>query len=162
MYAMWQILTAASIVIAGFLVSACDPITTTHGYTRSTAFKEHIVTDVSTREEVQARFGSPSSKSSFGEETWYYVSNRQETTAFLEPETTAQNVTAITFNAEGTVTTVAQYTLDDARAVEYASRTTPTEGHKLGILEQMLGNLGQFNKPGRRIPGQGGSSRSPF
>ena len=91
---------------------------------------------------------TPSSVSSFGDETWYYISARKEATAFLKPEIVEQNVVRLTFDANGTVSNVE--TFDKANAAEFdvAKRTTPTEGHQLGFFEQLMGNVGRFNKSG--------------
>ena len=35
------------------------------------------------------------------------------------------------------------------KAVQIVGKETPTEGHDLTFIEQMLGNLGRFNSPAR-------------
>ncbi len=140
----------------------------THGYLREPDWKEHITPGQTTTEEVRAQLGSPSSQSSFGQDTWYYITSKQETFGFFRPDTRDQDVTRIVFDDNGVVTALDQYTLNNARDITIADKTTPTEGHEMGFMEQMFGNIGRFNAPGTtpgsagnsgRIPGQGGPGR---
>src|SRR6185436_19035700 len=148
------------IAILPLALAACDPKVDTGGYVRETDFKEQIIVGQTTREETQARFGSPSSQSSFGEESWYYITDRKETTAFFKPKVVEQNVTRIVFDASGVASKVETFDMKDAKDLKLVKRQTPTEGHSLGFAEQILGNIGRFNKgaddavaPGRR-PGR--------
>lgn len=100
---------------------------------------------VTTKEEVRAKLGSPSTISTFGDETWYYIRSKTENVAFLMPEPITQEVLAVTFNKEGNISKAEYYQLKDGRRIEFAEDETPTEGNKLGVAEQLLGNLGRFN-----------------
>ncbi len=100
------------------------------------------------RESVQRRFGSPSSTSRFGEETWYYMQARKEAHGFFRPEITQQQVIAVVFDAAGQVQQVVDYDLADSQQVVVVEDETPTEGHSVGFLEQALGNVGRFNGSG--------------
>lgn len=137
------------IVIASLLLlAACSPIVDNKGYVKQKELKEHIHIGQTSKQEVLEAFGSPSSQSSFGAESWYYVHSRKETTAFLKPEIVEQEVTRIEFDAKGIVSKIDGYGLDQAQSVTPSSRETPTEGHTMGFIEQTLGNVGRFNKPG--------------
>ena len=100
----------------------------------------------SQKEDVTRALGSPSSTSDFGEETWYYISARKERQAFFAPEVTDQKVVKITFDENGIMKSMKRYTLEDGKEVVMVEKTTPTEGHSLGFFEQILGNIGRFNK----------------
>jgi outer membrane protein assembly factor BamE (lipoprotein component of BamABCDE complex) len=100
----------------------------------------------STSGDVQKHLGSPSSKSTFGPSTWYYVSSIHQTRSILPTKVVDQHVIEIAFDASGVVKSVKQYGLADSKNIEVATDTTPTEGQKLGFFEQLLSNLGRFNK----------------
>lgn len=141
------------------LLAACDPKVESGGYLEESSIKDRVVVGQTTRDEVAASLGSPSSQSSFGKETWYYISNRKETYAFLKPEIAAQDVTRIEFDTNGVVSAVETYDKNNGQEFDLVKRTTPTEGHTLGFVEQVLGNIGRFNSskdtaaPGRRPSG---------
>lgn len=130
------------------LIPACSPIVDNRGYIKQGNIKDKIVIGQTSKQEVFDQFGSPSSQSSFGPETWYYINNRKETVGFLKPEVVDQDVTEVEFDDKGIATRVQNYNQDQAREIANVKRETPTEGHTLGFLEQALGNIGRFNKPG--------------
>ncbi len=129
-------------------LAACSPKVDSRGYVKTVEWKDAITVGQTTREDVMEKFGSPSAKSSFGDETWYYVSSRKEAVAFLKPEVVEQEAVDISFDASGVVSAVNIHNQDDAKDVKLVKRETPTEGHSLNFIEQALGNLGRFNKPG--------------
>jgi outer membrane protein assembly factor BamE (lipoprotein component of BamABCDE complex) len=138
------------------LLAACSPKVDTGGYVKTGDIKDQIAVGKSSKDDVLAKLGSPSSQSSFGDETWYYITDRKETTAFLKPKIVEQEVARVTFDKAGIVSKVEGFTKDDAKKIAIAKRTTPTEGHTLGFVEQVLGNVGRFNKPaepGSTVPG---------
>lgn len=136
------------VIVLLALVSACSPKVDTGGYMKETDIKGQITEGKTTKQEVQEKFGSPSAQSSFGNETWYYITDRKETMAFFAPEVVEQDVTRVEFDAAGTVISVQAFNKNDSKEFSLAKRTTPTEGHQLGFVEQLLGNVGRFNKPG--------------
>jgi len=136
------------IITALLLVSACSPKVEDRGYIKNASWKDSIIVGQTTKQEVQDKFGSPSSQSSFGADTWYYISSQKEAFAFLKPEITQQEIADIQFDASGVVSAVNVYGKENAQQIELVKRTTPTEGHRMSFVDQTLGNLGRFNKPG--------------
>lgn len=148
------------------LISACSPKVENRGYIKQTDWKDSVIVGKTNKQEILDKFGSPSSQSIFGDETWYYISSRKEAIAFMKPEMVEQEATSISFDTAGVVSGMNIHDQNDAKDVELVKRTTPTEGHSLSFLDQTLGNLGRFNKPsadgsataapGRRPAGKGG------
>jgi len=123
----------------------------TRGNTREAEDLKQIIVGQSRTDDVAALLGSPTSKSNFGDETWYYITVRKERSGMFSPEVTAQDVTAIRFDKTSTVADILEYKKEAGKPVELVSKTTTTEGHSVTFLEQMLGNFGKFNAPGRGI-----------
>jgi len=142
--------TTASISLCVVLAS-CSPIVDTRGNTREAEDLKQIIVGQSRTDDVAALLGSPTSKSNFGDETWYYITVRKERSGMFSPEVTAQDVTAIRFDKTSTVADILEYKKEAGKPVELVSKTTTTEGHSVTFLEQMLGNFGKFNAPGRGI-----------
>ena len=103
-----------------------------------------------TREEVSELLGSPSSRTTFGNDTWYYISNRTETFAFFTPEVIERHVVMIRFGADGKVSKIENFELDDGQDVQLVKRTTPTHGTEMTVIEQVVGNLGRFKKKNQK------------
>jgi len=127
------------------LLAGCSPIIDERGH-RDDEPITSLVKVGSAQTEVAEKLGSPSTKSNFGDETWYYIKARKESRAILAPAITEQHVTRITFGTDQMVSKIDEYDLKDGKEVEIVTRETPTEGHRLGFFEQILGNLGRFNK----------------
>jgi outer membrane protein assembly factor BamE (lipoprotein component of BamABCDE complex) len=140
----WLIPTSIALMLA-----SCTPIVDTRGHSADALDTSQIIKGQSTPEDVTALLGSPTTSSNFGDTIWYYVTQKQERVGIFAPEVTEQRVTAITFDADKKVSDIAQYNKEEGKPVEMVSKTTPTEGHSMTMIEQMLGNLGRFNSPGR-------------
>ena len=102
-----------------------------------------------TREEVARLLGTPSAVGTFDDARWYYISRRTETTAFNAPELVDQSVIVIAFDESGVVAEVASVSTEEARAIEPVEEESPTRGRELGLLEQLLGNIGRPTAPGQ-------------
>lgn len=107
---------------------------------------------VQTKDQVAQLLGTPSTVATFDDKTWYYISKRTETTAFFPSDITDQQVLVVKFNESNVVEKVQMYGMDDAYEIEPVSRTTPTYGQKLTLLQQLFGNIGRFSK-GENKPG---------
>ncbi|MFZ4124890.1 MAG: outer membrane protein assembly factor BamE [Rickettsiales bacterium] len=140
--------------------ASCSPIVEQRGHSPAKEDFAQVIVGQSRSEDVQAVLGSPTVTSTYGEKIWYYISTRKETTAFLAPEITNQRVVAVIFNDDDTVKDIEKYKKEDGKPVELVSKETPAEGRKMGVVEQLLGNFGRFNAPGRSItPGNSGPGR---
>ncbi len=143
-----------SVLLVFTAVSGCIKTIEDQGYATNFSEIANIDTAILTKEQVTAKLGSPSTVSSFGDETWYYIKAKTERVAFLKPEAISREVLAITFDKEGAIKDVEHYTLKDGRKIAFAKDTTPTEGNELTLGKQLLGNLGRFNPTGTKVPGQ--------
>ncbi len=127
-------------------LGACTPAVDLRGNLPTPEDMAKIQPGKTTRDEVQQILGTPSSVANFGGESWQYISQRTETTAFFKPEVKDRKTISITFDKAGVVKDVAQRGMDDGVVVQAVDRETPTAGKELSILEQLVGNIGKFSK----------------
>jgi outer membrane protein assembly factor BamE (lipoprotein component of BamABCDE complex) len=134
-------LTAA--VAALGAATACAPVQTYSGFLpeRNDVQIADPQPGVDNRTTVQQRFGTPSTTAVFDQTAWYYVSSVQERVAFYDPETIQRTVMVVRFDGDN-VASVEKFGLERGRLVAYNDEVTPTRGRELGILEQLLGNVG--------------------
>lgn len=99
-----------------------------------------------TREQVVKLLGSPSSIAPFGDETWYYVAEKTETFAFFEPELRERQVVVLKFDKKGVVSDIKTLNMAEGNVVRPVKRITPTSGSEIGIFQQLIGNLGRFER----------------
>lgn len=134
-----------------------------HGYRYTTQEEPNITPAEDTQDSVLARLGNPSTRGTFEDDTWYYISSTRESLAYLRPATRDRRIIAVSFDDAGVVSEVNEYSLEDGRVVAYADRETPTRGRELSFLEQLLGNVGrlpseQFGGE-QNLPGGAGGPR---
>ncbi|OEJ64689.1 hypothetical protein BEN30_00530 [Magnetovibrio blakemorei] len=135
-----------TVLIVLGLSTACAPRVNMHGNAVQLEEIAAIEPGVYTRDRVLDTLGSPSSTDPYDDSAWYYISERTETTAFFAPEVIERQVVAIIFDEHGVVKSVDVYDKNSAEYVNPVERKTPTAGNSLGVIEQMLSNLGRFNK----------------
>jgi outer membrane protein assembly factor BamE (lipoprotein component of BamABCDE complex) len=148
---------AAAVLLVAFSTWSCQERVSTHGYIPDPEALSRIEPGVHNRLEVAQFLGSPSTTAMFGEETWLYITERRREFAFFKPEIVEQQVVAIAFDNAGVVDAVDEYLLADGLLVDPVTRTTPTYGKQVGLMEQLLGNMGRFNNEGGKgvsLPGQ--------
>ncbi|MDB5365464.1 MAG: outer membrane protein assembly factor BamE [Rhodospirillales bacterium] len=122
-----------------------------------------LVQNGSSKDEVFQTLGSPTMISTFDDNTWYYMGQRTEQTAFFDPDIVERQVLVVRFDDKDKVNGLQKMTGDQTIAqIDTVERTTPTSGKEMGFLEQLIGNVGRFGgdkkKPGSS-GGGGGRSR---
>lgn len=145
------------------LVAACSPLRQYHGYLPDESQPADIEPGEDTRSSVLARLGTPSTKSIFDDNTWFYMSTSYASFAYFKPKVSNRDITAIKFGEDDVVDEIVQYDADDGEVLSYSARKTATRGRELGLLEQIFGTAGTAglrlpntddnNAPGQ-LPGQ--------
>jgi outer membrane protein assembly factor BamE (lipoprotein component of BamABCDE complex) len=152
-----RLLTLAAMALA---VAACSTNIAHRGYlAKPGAFSQ--VREGMAKSEVEGILGSPSTTASvnFQGDSYYYISSTTEQRAFLNPEEIERQVIAVRFNQNDQVASLGQYGLEDGKIIDINSRTTPTKGRELTMLQQLFGNIGRPGPGGTIVPGRtpGGS-----
>ncbi len=97
-------------------------------------------------EQVLQTLGSPSTVSTVGNKSWYYISQvSRRPVAFMSERVVDQRVTAVYFDKNLRVERVALYGLQDGRVFDFLSRTTPSGGEEQSFLGQIFKGNTSFN-----------------
>jgi outer membrane protein assembly factor BamE (lipoprotein component of BamABCDE complex) len=128
------------------MLAACAKHEITQGYNFDNADLKVIRVHQSTKEDVRKELGSPTTSSDFGPLTYYYISTKLEKIAFFEPKVVEQRALSICFNSKGVVDTIKELTLDDYNMIVFSESLTEIDGNTLSPLEQMMSNVGKYNK----------------
>lgn len=103
------------------------------------------VTPGKSAEQVLQLLGTPSTVSTVGNKSWYYISqSTRRTVLFLGEGIQDQRVTAVYFNGGFKVERVALYGIQDGKVFDFISRTTPTSGGEQAFLGQLFRGLTKF------------------
>jgi outer membrane protein assembly factor BamE (lipoprotein component of BamABCDE complex) len=134
-------------LLAGILalgLGACAQDIRVRGNIPDSEMVSKINPGVHSRIDIQSLLGSPSTVSTFQDSKWYYIGQKSTQFAFFEPKVLERTVLVVSFDAAGLVETTRTYDLADGQAIDPVDRVTPTEGRKMSILQQLIGNLGKF------------------
>jgi outer membrane protein assembly factor BamE (lipoprotein component of BamABCDE complex) len=130
--------------LAGAGLSGCIGEELRHGYQVDQAALATIKPGMSPEQVLQI-LGTPSTVSTVGNKSWYYISqNTRRTIMFLGEQVEDQKVTAIYFTAGFKVERVALYGLQDGRIFDFIERTTPTSGADRAFLSQLFRGLTRY------------------
>lgn len=147
-------LGAAGLIL--WLVAGCDPRQNVRGNLPTQEQISQITPGVQQREDVRSILGAPSVISTFDENIWYYIGRRTTQYAFFQRNIVEQQVLIVRFGQDGAVSKLSRLDKSAAREVEIVERETPSAGRKLGLLEQLFGNIGRFADSGGGTRGSGG------
>jgi outer membrane protein assembly factor BamE (lipoprotein component of BamABCDE complex) len=128
-------------ILLSVLTAACTPVVANRGNMPDPEQVLKVQPGVSSREDVAAVLGSPTTISPFDENRWYYLGQKTEQTAFLDPDTVDDQILKVTFNDRGIVDDIKLVDTSTKEDVTPVDRRTPTAGKEITVLEQLLGNL---------------------
>ncbi|PYD47770.1 outer membrane protein assembly factor BamE [Novacetimonas pomaceti] len=106
---------------------------------------KQLKTGTSSRSDVMDLLGSPTSRATFDDNTWIYISMKQKLVPISFPNIEKQQVVVLTFDDGGILRNLRTLNKDDARYVSMAAGRTPTPGTKINVMQQILGNVGRYN-----------------
>jgi len=134
-------LFAAAIGLAS--IGACSPTVYHQGFQAVDVRPADVKVGVDTRSTVLQKLGSPTARSTFDKDLWFYMSQLRSQTSFYPPRTIQREVVAISFDPDTEqVKSVDKYTLKDGRIIAYNTHETPTRGREMTWLEQLIGSIG--------------------
>jgi outer membrane protein assembly factor BamE (lipoprotein component of BamABCDE complex) len=138
---------AAAIAVA-LLLAGCAVSEDQRGHLPDPDKLAEIQPGSTTKEQVVKILGSPSSASTFDDDTWYYISRKTKQVAFFSPTVLDQQVFIVDFNDKGVVKDLGHKTMADGEHISPAPGATPAPGRELSFMEQLLGNIGRFGGSG--------------
>jgi outer membrane protein assembly factor BamE (lipoprotein component of BamABCDE complex) len=147
-----RLLISAAMALA---VAACSTNIAHRGYLAKPGTFSQVHEGMA-KSEVEGILGSPSTTAgiNFQGDSYYYISSTTEQKAFLNPTEVDRQVIAIRFDKNDQVASLGQYGLEDGKIVDINSRTTPTRGRELTVLQQLFGNIGKPGPGGIIVPGR--------
>lgn len=134
------------ILACALIVSACTPTKTNRGNMVEDFRMQEVTVGVSTRNNVLKSLGSPTTTAPFDDNVWYYIGQEMEKRGIFDPKVVNEKVVVVAFNEEGVVETMEEID-SDRMDIPKIRRKTKTGGNDITVMEQLLGNVGRFNRP---------------
>ncbi len=131
-------LAAAALLAA----TGCSTIRQNQGYIVDAPLLASVQPGVDNKNSVEKTLGRPTFAAEFDANEWYYISRNTRQIAFLQPRTTSQAITKISFDAKGNVAKVETRGLEQVANVHPVADKTPTLGRSQSLLEDIFGGVG--------------------
>lgn len=97
-------------------------------------------------QQVLQTLGTPSTTSTIGNRTFYYITQRlRRTFQFQNPQVVDQNVVTVYFNKNFKVERVANFGIQNGVIFDFISRTTPTGGEEQSFLRNLFRGVTRLN-----------------
>jgi outer membrane protein assembly factor BamE (lipoprotein component of BamABCDE complex) len=94
---------------------------------------------------VEETIGTPAASGVLRNEAWIYSAYRVRNFAYQAPEVVERDVVAISFDADGVVSNIERFGLEDGQVIQLSRRVTETSVRDLGFFRQLMRNLGRFD-----------------
>jgi outer membrane protein assembly factor BamE (lipoprotein component of BamABCDE complex) len=134
---------------ATFLATSVAACTMGEEFSRGYYLDENAVAQVKkgmSADQVLQTLGTPSTVSTVGNKSWYYISQKSRRTVQFMGETVVdQRVTAVYFDNNLRVERIGLYGIQDGQVFDFISRTTPSGGQETSFLGQLLRGTNSFN-----------------
>jgi len=138
-YSKYSVLAAAA-----FTTASCGNARLVRGYVFDTELADAITPGVDNRQSVQSTLGTPTVRSTFSSNVWYYVSTTVRVRPVFWPEPKAHRVLAVAFNDNGIVDNVENFDLSHIQDIDPVGGKTETRGRNIGFFQQIFGSIGRF------------------
>ena len=123
-------------------MAGCQPVVRNQGNFVTPSRLAQVTPKTSRKADVEAILGSPTVKGTYADNTWYYIGQTTEQTAFLLQKPTVREIVEVKFNEKNEVISVDKWNLDIGQDIQMTADKTPTGGKSVGALEQIFGNFG--------------------
>jgi len=134
-----------SLIISAFLISSCTPSVATRGNLVEDYQLKEILPGIDGKDDVMRKIGSPTTISTFDDNKWYYMGQKTKKKGIMDPKLTEEKIILVTFDKDGKVGAVTQQQ-NGREDIPLVQRTTPVSGNEYTFIQQMIGNVGKFNK----------------
>ncbi len=138
--------TLAIIAIISIFLSACTPTTEIRGKVLTEKAVNSLTIGETTQRDALQALGTPTTTSTFDQQIWYYIGQKMERVGISEEEIVERRVLALTFNQQKVLAKIDHLTENDGMTLTPSDKETTSSGRKFTIMQQLIGNLGRFNK----------------
>lgn len=104
-----------------------------------------LVVGTSTRNDVVGVIGTPTTRATFDDNTWYYIAMTKDLVPLSHPAVDTQRVLVLNFDNRGTLQHMTMLHKKNAVPVDMVSDETKTPGTHISVIQELLGNVGRYN-----------------
>lgn len=135
-------------VLAGcaiLMIMGCTTLYRNHGYAPTDDQLAEVLVGVDTRATVSDVVGPPTAGGVTNGGDFFYVQSRFRLLGPMRPREIEREVVAIRFDAEGVVSNVERFGLENGEVVALSRRVTESNVTDTTFIRQLFGSIGRFN-----------------
>ena len=125
-------------ILGIFFLSSCSGKLSNHGTLNLENHINNVLKNNMEKAEVEVLLGPPSTKSTFDENKWYYISNQIFKVGIYKPDMIRHQVYEIVFDVEDHAIDIIKYDLNDKNEIKYNKEKTTTRGNESTILDKLI------------------------
>lgn len=130
---------------ASLLAAGCAATYRNHGYVPTEEDLATVQVGKSTRDDVAAAVGRPSSTGLLQGAGWYYVGSRWKYYGGRAPEEVDRQVVAISFTDKGVVSNIERFGMERGEVVVLSRRVTKSNIKGVSLIRELLGSIGRVS-----------------
>ncbi len=142
----WRAALSAGLLFLA--LAGCAELPRTHGYVPTDAELAAIEVNLDTRDTVRSIIGDPALTGMLDDRGWFYVKSQFRYYGWREPEETGRAVVAVLFDERGLVENIERFGIEDGEVIALSRRVTDSNVSGVSFLQQLFGNIGNFNPAG--------------
>lgn len=143
-------------LLALVAVVGCSDRTRSHGFVPLPEDLAQMAVGTTTRDDVLAMVGPPTTSGAAGGNVLYYVESERTRFGPFEPKIVGREVVAISFTQGGVLSNIERFGLEDGRVVVLSRRVTDDGIADVTFIGQLLGAIGRIDA-GQLLDGPLGS-----
>ena len=128
------------------ILFSCAPRVSRHGMVVKKESYKSLYKKELTKSEVTEIFGSPSIKSTFSDNTWYYITHINKEIALFDIKRSDQLIIKIRFNNDQSIKYVKAFNKSNGTEIKINKAKTSTATSDITLLQELLGNVGKYSK----------------
>ncbi len=135
---IFSVLPVLALVMAG-----CSNVRHTHGQVIPEENLAMLEVGKNDKQDVRRFLGSPSTVASFNDDEWLYITTKTVDKPLSPGNLVEREILVINFDENGKIAQINKKDASESRVLTPSEKTTETQGQSLGIVDQMLDNLGR-------------------
>lgn len=132
----------------GLALSACTAIQAQRGQIIPDEQLAQLKIGTTSKAEVLALIGTPTSVSAFDDMQWYYIGEDTKQIGIHPAIPVVRRVVSLKFDTKGTLTDEHVLSKEDGEKIAMRPSTTQVMGEEPTLVQQLIGNVGRFSGSG--------------
>lgn len=131
------------LAVTALFTTGCSNVHHTHGQVIPQENLAMLEVGKNDKQDVRRYLGSPSTVATFNDDEWLYITTKTVDKPLSPGNLVERNILVINFDDNGKIAQISKKDASASRELTPSEKLTETQGQSMGIIDQMLDNLGR-------------------